>query len=480
MDCNTLHRKNSLDRVGNKLILVFWIIYQYFYKSYWQINYCEYNPFVKIYSLSPLMSVASTTKTKIFTTVVLSFVAALSVLPTWASTTPGIVPISTVSPVVSTQWNQSNQDLWELRVKLKQRFSWISSEVRSLLNWTPVTTIFSTGTVLVGTSIRTIDVSQGIWVNPTVSRQDFFVDIANDPYKTYINRLAAYGVLASTQKFYPQNYFRIEDFMTVFSKLYKKSIPQNIFKIASPDGIMTKWMLQQIMYELPDVEKIDIDGNLYDKLIRAEWAYYLVRMFDVPALETNGQSLPSMGDAFTDIANNPFADDINTLASLGVLNTWNPKFYPDNYLRHYDFVILFINALLTSQNESLPIASLNFPYADVDSTSSYIPQLIYATDRGLIDYITTSKGGQLFFGPNDFITKHETYQILAKATNVKYIYNEQQADQEQISRAELAKLLVDSFQFQPKHLSSDTLSWTILNTGEMSVLVKLKTLLSML
>ncbi|MEI8008313.1 MAG: hypothetical protein WCI00_02475 [bacterium] len=46
-----------------------------------------------------------------------------------------------------------------------------------------------------------------------------------------------------------------------------------------------------------------------------------MRMFDVPALETNGQSLPSVGDAFTDIANNPFADDINTLASLGVLNT---------------------------------------------------------------------------------------------------------------------------------------------------------------
>ena len=433
------------------------------------------------------MSVASTTKTKMFITVVLSFVAALSVLPTWASTTPGIMPIPTVSPVVSTQWNQSNQDLWELRVRLKQRFSWITSEVRSLLNWIPVTTIFSTGSALVGTPVRTIDVSQGIWVkpfteagSPTISRQDFFLDIANDPYKTYINRLAAYGVLTSTQKFFPQNYFRTEDFVMVFTKLYKKSIPQNILKIASPDGIMTKWMLQQIMYGLPDVEKIDIDGNLYDKLIRAEWTYYLVRMFDVPALETNGQSLPSVWDAFTDIANNPFADDINTLASLGVINTWSPKFYPDNYLRHYDFVILFINSLLTSKNESLPIASQNFPYADVDSTSSYIPQLIYATDRGLIDYITTSKGGQLFFGPNDFITKHETYQILSKATNVKYIYNEQQADQEQISRAELAKLLVDSFQFQPKRVSSATTLWTRLNTWDLSVLVKLKTLLSML
>jgi hypothetical protein len=66
------------------------------------------------------MSVASIRKTKMFTTVVLGFVAALSILPTWASTTPGIDSLTTVTPVVSTP---SNQDLSELRVRLKERFS---------------------------------------------------------------------------------------------------------------------------------------------------------------------------------------------------------------------------------------------------------------------------------------------------------------------------------------------------------------------
>ena len=76
---------------------------------------------MKIYSLSPLMSVASKTKTKMVTTVVLGFVAVLSILPTWASTTPGITSTTTVTPVVSTV--SSNQDLSELRMRLKERFS---------------------------------------------------------------------------------------------------------------------------------------------------------------------------------------------------------------------------------------------------------------------------------------------------------------------------------------------------------------------
>ena len=76
---------------------------------------------VIIYSLSPMMSVASKTKTKMITTVVLGFVAALSILPTWANTTPGFTStITTVNPVVSTQ---SKQDLSELRTRLKERFS---------------------------------------------------------------------------------------------------------------------------------------------------------------------------------------------------------------------------------------------------------------------------------------------------------------------------------------------------------------------
>jgi hypothetical protein len=146
------------------------------------------------------------------------------------------------------------------------------------------------------------------------------------------------------------------------------------------------------------------------------------------------------------------------LASLGILNTQTNKFYPDNYLRHYDFTLLFVNALLASKDQSLPSVSNSSQFADVDATASYLPQLTYAADRGLIDYITVSKRGALYFEPNSFMTKHEAYQILSKTLNIQFVYDEIKADQEKISRAELAKLLVDSFEFTPKTISQSDVS----------------------
>lgn len=68
------------------------------------------------------MSVASKTKTKMCTTVALGLLVALSALPTWANTSPGISSLATVQDtVVSTQ--TANQDLSVLRTKLKERFS---------------------------------------------------------------------------------------------------------------------------------------------------------------------------------------------------------------------------------------------------------------------------------------------------------------------------------------------------------------------
>lgn len=161
---------------------------------------------------------------------------------------------------------------------------------------------------------------------------------------------------------------------------------------------------------------------------------------------------------FTDISGHPFASAINTLASLGILNAQTSKFYPDNYLHHYDFTILFVNALLSSKGQSLPVAPGASQFADVEASASYLPQLDYAANHGLIDYITLSKKGQLYFEPDSFITKHEVYQILSKALDIQFVYDPAQADQEKISRAELAELLVESFQFKPKVILTDSSS----------------------
>ena len=104
-------------------------------------------------------------------------------------------------------------------------------------------------------------------------------------------------------------------------------------------------------------------------------------MFDVPILDADEKSSPLTENSFTDIDDHPFASAITTLASLGILNTQTTKFYPDNYLRHYDFTILFVNALLASRGETLPIVPSISSFVDVDASASYLPQLTYAADR---------------------------------------------------------------------------------------------------
>jgi hypothetical protein len=132
-----------------------------------------------------------------------------------------------------------------------------------------------------GSAPRTIDVSQGISINPAEAgkpanlSQDFFVDVENDPYRSYINRLSAYGVLSPSQKFYPQNYFRLDDFKSLLQKLYVKKtgqslVSQDILDMDSDTGIMTKRHLQQMLSSLQGIESVQIDGNPYDKLIRSE------------------------------------------------------------------------------------------------------------------------------------------------------------------------------------------------------------------
>jgi len=429
----------------------------------------------KIYILYTilLMSVASKTKTKVCTTVVLGIMAALSVSTTWASTTTPGITFTTVNPVESTM---SNQDLSVLRSKLKERFSWVAEEVRSLVDGT--TTVTES---LNSTTPRTQDVSQWILVKPAISRQDFFVDIGNDPYRSYINRLAAYGVLSSSQKFYPQNYFRVDDFAGLLSKIYTKKTGKSlnistVEWLIAEDGVMTKWMFQQAIRSLWLDIDVALDGNLYDKLIRSEWAFYLVRVFDLPVLDLNVVVVPVIDDYFSDIWGHPFWYAINVLASYTIVNTQTTTFYPDNYLRHYDFVTMFVNSLLTSKDITLPSVGISL-FADVESQSSYLSQLTYAVDRGLIDQLITSTRGQLYFHPDDFMSKDVVYKILSKTLNIVFTYDEEVGEQK-MTRAEFAQLLVDSFWFTPKIIESDAFSWV--TADEMSLVTKLRTLLSML
>ncbi|MEI6673416.1 MAG: hypothetical protein WCL02_09315 [bacterium] len=56
------------------------------------------------------------------------------------------------------------------------------------------------------------------------------------------------------------------------------------------------------------------------------------------------------------------------------------------------------------------------------------------------------------------MTKDEAYHTLSTPTNVKIVHNDDEAMEQKISRAELAELLVNVFQLQPKQPSSPILT----------------------
>lgn len=412
------------------------------------------------------MSVASPTKTKMVTSLLLALCASGWLLPVSAYVLPQSWEASSWDRV------SSGQELSVLRSRLQERFSSISADVRSLLADVPYVWLSGATSLDVQGSLY-----EGVWSSSFP--QIVFLDIENDPYQSYIMRLAAYDVLQSTMKYYPQNYFRVDDFVWLVQKLYQKKFGSTlsdatVLWLDSSDGVMTKRMLQQTMMALSLGTGIQLDGNPYDRLLRSEWAYYLVRMFDVPVLEWVS-SLPSLPDMFTDISWHPAAYAINTLATLGIVNTDAMKFYPDNYLRHYDFVVLFVQAYLYAQHQSLPALGSSL-FADVPAAASYLSQLTYAADRGFIDQLITSRQWQLYFAPDSFITKDEAYQIIAKTLHLELLYDREQAVWQKISRGELAMLLVRSFALEPKVEEVDS----SLNADDLSVLTKLKTLISLL
>lgn len=246
--------------------------------------------------------------------------------------------------------------------------------------------------------------------------------------------------------------------------------------LSSADGIMTKWMMQQALRSLDIDADIQVDGNPYDKLIRSEAAFYLIRFFDLPALDLAISEPIHLPYYFTDIVDHPYATAINTLASLDIISTQSSKFYPDNYLRHYDFVMIFVHSLLSAQSLSFPSTYVS-TFADVVSTESYYPQLAYAADRGLIDELITSKRGQLYAEPNAFVSKHAVYQMVGKVAHVEFVYDATLADQEKMTRGELAQLLVDTFLLSP-NISSEIDSTE--EFDDETLLTKLRVLLSML
>lgn len=337
--------------------------------------------------------------------------------------------------------------------------------------------------------------SSNITVNTPVKDelviQEYFSDILYNKDSFYINYLAKEKIVSTNQeKFYPDNFIRLNELSKILVNSYRYKIwykldwnvglsNKNYFDKLMPKYYNTAyemWLLNWLD-NIDDYERFvsynDLDQILqnfkrqYPELINL---YYVdidksiltIKRGDIARIVFRTLMLDSdknVDIAYQDIYYNTNFDAIQTLASLGITNTENSRFYPDDNISRWDFIVMFVKSYLKKTNKTLEVSNIDFDIEDLDYNSIYAPYVLYAKEHGLVDYLLEIVRTKKYINLEKLITKHEAYYIVSNIANVSFDYNILEADKEFISRWESAQLMVDAFAFSSK-------SWWLKNNPD--------------
>ena len=337
--------------------------------------------------------------------------------------------------------------------------------------------------------------SSNITVNTPVKDelvlQEYFSDILYNKDRFYINYLAKEKIVSTNQeKFYPDNFIRLNELSKILVNSYRYKIwykldwnvglsNKNYFDKLMPKYYNTAyemWLLNWLD-NIDDYERFvsydDLDQILqnfkrqYPELINL---YYVdidksiltIKRGDVARIVFRTLMLDNdknVDIAYQDIYYDTNFDAIQTLASLGITNTENSRFYPDNNISRWDFIVMFVKSYLKKTNKTLEVSKIDFDIEDLDYNSIYAPYVLYAKEHGLVDYLLEIVRTKKYINLEKLITKHEAYYIVSNIANVSFDYNILKADKEFISRWESAQLMVDAFAFSSK-------SWWLKNNPD--------------
>ena len=321
--------------------------------------------------------------------------------------------------------------------------------------------------------------------------QEYFSDILYNKDRFYINYLAKEKIVSTNQeKFYPNNFIRLNELSKILVNSYRYKIwykldwnvglsNKNYFDKLMPKYYNTAyemWLLNWLD-NIDDYERFvsydDLDQILqnfkrqYPELINL---YYVdidksiltIKRGDIARIVFRTLMLDSdknVDIAYQDIYYNTNFDAIQTLASLGITNTENSRFYPDDNISRWDFIVMFVKSYLKKTNKTLEVSKIDFDIEDLDYNSIYAPYVLYAKEHGLVDYLLEIVRTKKYINLEKLITKHEAYYIVSNIANVSFDYNILKADKEFISRWESAQLMVDAFAFSSK-------SWWLKNNPD--------------
>ncbi len=321
--------------------------------------------------------------------------------------------------------------------------------------------------------------------------QEYFSDILYNKDRFYINYLAKEKIVSTNQeKFYPNNFIRLNELSKILVNSYRYKIwykldwnvglsNKNYFDKLMPKYYNTAyemWLLNWLD-NIDDYERFvsydDLDQILqnfkrqYPELINL---YYVdidksiltIKRGDVARIVFRTLMLDNdknVDIAYQDIYYDTNFDAIQTLASLGITNTENSRFYPDNNISRWDFIVMFVKSYLKKTNKTLEVSKIDFDIEDLDYNSIYAPYVLYAKEHGLVDYLLEIVRTKKYINLEKLITKHEAYYIVSNIANISFDYNILEADKEFISRWESAQLMVDAFAFSSK-------SWWLKNNPD--------------
>lgn len=335
-----------------------------------------------------------------------------------------------------------------------------------------------------------------------------FVDIANDENRVYIQALADKGIVSTVnEKFYPNNFIRLNE----VTKMFVNAIRLNKwYSLSSSFGLTDKNYFNSIVpkyyntaYEMWLLKWID-DLENYQRFVTIDDLEWIVRNLEKEYPEFNhlhdyeppelfwelrrsyvskvvySLLVDSGGGwdsvvAYGDSVNHEFGEAIETLANLGISNTENTNFYPDQNITRGDFIVLLVKSFIQRNpwKANLSLDNLEFNISDLDYNSQYAPYVVYAKEKGFIDSLINTNKDWTKVNLRNTISKHDAYSILSKVAKVDFSYGESTKDTQSLTRGEAAQLMVDCFWLSNK---SVIVSWA--NSQLWNIIDEVKQLIS--
>lgn len=156
--------------------------------------------------------------------------------------------------------------------------------------------------------------------------------------------------------------------------------------------------------------------NSLDIVSRWEYTKYIVDLFDFDIKNIPNICQATKSQLFLDVDQHDCQDSIQILWDLWIIDINQTKFYPDNYLRNYEFIIMLTKTILYKENKDFDIYILDdiSKFSDLDPESSYAKYFEFASHHGLLSYILDSDTWNPKAQPNKFMTVQEINQTLTK------------------------------------------------------------------